>query len=115
MAQHRGVIALDIPLLLEARLEDLVDEIWVIDASRRLQLRRLSMRDGLSARQSLRRIRAQMSRREKRRRADRVINNSGSLKELRREVITSLHATRVALRSRRFSSNEFASSVPADS
>jgi dephospho-CoA kinase len=83
---HRGVVALDIPLLFEARLEKLVDKVLVVSCSRARQVERLHRRDGLSRREALRRIAAQMPLSVKRRRADFVIRNAGSLSHLRTQT-----------------------------
>lgn len=88
-----GSLVLAVPLLFEARLEDLVTETWVVACDPSLQLARLIERDGLSESQARSRIAAQMSLAEKKARADRVLENSGTVAEL-------LHWVDVALRSR---------------
>lgn len=75
-------VILDIPLLFETGWQKYVDESWLVSISKELQLKRVMERDGLSASEAEKRIAAQMSLEEKRRLADRVIDNSGSLEDL---------------------------------
>lgn len=87
-ARNEGVqvLVVDAPLLLEAGMEGMVDEVWVVTCTRDQQIERLCRRTGLSPREAEARMRAQMPLGEKVRRADRVIPNEGSLAELRAEV-----------------------------
>jgi dephospho-CoA kinase len=80
------VVVLEAPLLLEAGWTPLVDEVWVIVASEATVLRRLRERGRLSEPESLARIRSQTSNEERAKHADVVINNEGSLDELRDRV-----------------------------
>ncbi len=74
------------PLLLEAGMENLVDEVWVVVAPLEAQLDRLSGRNGLPKEAALARIASQWPQEEKRRRADLVIANDGSPEDLVRKV-----------------------------
>jgi len=76
-----AVVVLDVPLLFESGMHRLADEIWVVWADEAVQLERLMEREGFTCEEAWQRIRAQMPLEEKARRADRVINNSGSLDE----------------------------------
>jgi dephospho-CoA kinase len=81
-----GVLVLDVPLLYEAGLTGLVDAAAVVWAPDRVRVRRL-LRSGRFSRADIsRRMKAQMPLRQKRRRADWVVDNSGSLRKTRREV-----------------------------
>ena len=80
-------IVLEAPLLFETGLEKLVQEIWVISARLENQIARLKRRDGLDREEALRRINAQLSLKEKRKRADLVIENNGSKAELKEKVV----------------------------
>jgi dephospho-CoA kinase len=84
--QGVGVVVLEIPLLVETGGTSLVDEVWVTVASEPTVLRRLEERSGLSRQQSLARLRSQVSNEERVKHADVVINNDGSLDELKAEV-----------------------------
>lgn len=80
-----SVAVVEVPLLFEAKLERLFDRVVAVTAPRRLQLKRASGR-GLSRRELLLRMRSQMSQREKARRADYVVANSGTKKELEKKI-----------------------------
>lgn len=82
---HKSV-ALDIPLLYEARLQKLVDHVWVVSCTPSQQLRRLRERSGLPLIDLKRRIKAQMPLAEKVRRADTVIRNTGAKSQLKTRV-----------------------------
>ncbi len=84
--QGVSVVALEIPLLVETGGTSLVDDVWVTVASEPTVLRRLEERSGLSRQQSLARLRAQVLNEERVKHADVVINNDGSLDELKAEV-----------------------------
>jgi dephospho-CoA kinase len=75
------VLVIDAPLLIEVGLEQNVDEIWVVKINQEEQIERLAKRDGMTAKEALRRIAAQMSQEDKVRLAARVIDNSGSKEE----------------------------------
>lgn len=85
------VIFIDIPLLLEVRsnLEENgldFDQVWLIYSKESTQAKRLMDRNNLSQDQALMRIKSQMNIEEKRKLADLVINNEGSLEELEQMV-----------------------------
>lgn len=81
-----AVVIYDVPLLIEASMERLVDLVLLVHVSEEIQLSRLQARDNLSAAQALSRVRAQMPLAEKRARAHVVIDNSGSRAQTRRQV-----------------------------
>ena len=91
---HRGLLALDIPLLFEAGLENLVDRILVVSSRQKNQIRRQTRRTHLSVAEAKRRIQSQQSLSYKRKHADYVIVNDGSRRALHRQisrVLTALH------------------------
>jgi dephospho-CoA kinase len=65
-----------VPLLLENNRQSIVDEVWVVDIDPETQISRLQKRNQLTREESLQRISAQMSREERLKRADVVIDNS---------------------------------------
>lgn len=81
-----AVIIYDIPLLIEAGMQDMVDLILLVYAPRVLQLRRLQERDSLSLKQAEQRLAAQLPIDEKKKYAHWVIDNSGTLAETERQV-----------------------------
>ena len=85
-AQKRAAV-LDVPLLFEAGWDTLADEIWVVALPREEQLSRLLTRDkGMTEREARARIAAQMPLAEKCARADVVIDNSGTVEEIREYI-----------------------------
>jgi dephospho-CoA kinase len=82
-----ALIVLDVPLLFETpEILPLCDYTAVVWLPEELQIRRLIQRDRLSRPDALRRIGAQMPLDEKRRLADVVIDNSGSLTATQTQV-----------------------------
>lgn len=75
-----------IPLIFEAKMTDLVTEIWVVFAEEQKQLDRLMKRDNLSLEQAKARISSQMSLIEKCEKADIVLDNSSNLESLLQQV-----------------------------
>ena len=86
IAAGRGLAFLDVPLLYEAGWDSMVDSVWVVYTSEANQVQRLCQRNGCSEEEALRRIGVQMSMEEKKRRADVVIDNNGSIAELQHIV-----------------------------
>ncbi|MDD3990907.1 MAG: dephospho-CoA kinase [Desulfobacterales bacterium] len=81
-----SIVVLDVPLLFEAGMDAGLDLVVMVDAPNVVQLHRLMKRNNLSRTEALARIGAQMPMAEKRRRADVVIDNSGSLASTRTQV-----------------------------
>lgn len=67
-------------------MESLVDKIIVVSVTEELQLKRLMKRNQLTEEEAVSRIRAQMPLEEKTARADRVIDNSGTLAETKQQL-----------------------------
>ena len=82
----KGIVAVDIPLLYEAGYERFIDTVIVVYSTRAQQVERLRRRNGLGRRDALQRIAAQMPLSVKCRRADVVIDNTGSLAHLRQQI-----------------------------
>jgi dephospho-CoA kinase len=80
------VIVHDVPLLAENHLAAMFDEVVVVDVPARIQAERLARERGMSRAQAEARMRAQASREERLAVASIVVDNSGSLAELDREV-----------------------------
>lgn len=86
---HRLVV-LDVPLLLESNWDTKVDVVWVVYANFETQINRLMARDTLTREKAQQRISSQLNLEEKIRRADLVIDNSGSPQTTRQQVETAL-------------------------
>ncbi len=81
-----GILVVDIPLLYENRRTSIVEAVVVVWVDRATQIQRLVERDGLSEAEAQRRIAAQLSLDEKRKRADFVVNNTLTLEATREQV-----------------------------
>ena len=79
-------IVLVIPLLFEAKMTDLVTEIWVVYCSEPEQIRRLRERNGLTRNQAIARIKSQFSLETKVAAADVVLDNSADLNSLFKQI-----------------------------
>ena len=80
------VIVHDVPLLAENHLAGSFDEVVVVDVPPRVQVERLARERGMPRAQAEARMRAQASRDDRLAIATIVVDNSGSLAELDREV-----------------------------
>lgn len=85
-AAGAGVVVLDIPLLFETRDPLAFDATVVVYAPPEVQRQRLVELRGMAAADAEARIRAQLPMAEKRRLATYVVDNTGSLEDLEREV-----------------------------
>ena len=81
-----AVVLSDIPLLIEAGLETMVDVVLLVYLPPEEQIRRLTARNGFNREEAERRVAAQMPIGEKVIHADIVIRNEGSVEETSREV-----------------------------
>lgn len=81
-----AVLVYDIPLLIEAGMQKLVDHILLVYIPRENQLLRLQQRDRLTPAEAQMRTDAQMPLEEKRKHAHTIIDNSGSLAETAEQV-----------------------------
>jgi dephospho-CoA kinase len=81
-----GIVVYDVPLLVENELERAYEVVVVVDAPVEVQLDRLVARRGMTEEDARARIAAQASREERRAVATHVIDNSGSLDDLKDQV-----------------------------
>ena len=81
-----GVLIYDIPLLIEAGMQKMVDLVLLVYVPRQIQVERLVSRDQLSRADAEKRIKAQMSLDEKRKHAAVIIDNSGTLTQTAAQV-----------------------------
>ena len=82
----KGIVILDIPLLVEAKAGKMFDFTLVVDASPQIQVERLQKDRGSSTEEAWSRINSQVSREERLRVADLVIHNDGGMGDLEKEV-----------------------------
>jgi dephospho-CoA kinase len=85
-ADQAAIVVHDIPLLAENHLQDGFDEVVVVDVPPRVQVERLAKERGMTPGQAEARMHAQASRQERLAIATIVVDNSGSLAELDREI-----------------------------
>ena len=86
LAETEDIFFMDLPLLFELQYEDWFEQIWLVDVTEETQLSRLMTRNSLSQEEAEKRIAAQLSLQEKRKRADVLIDNNGSLEETRQQI-----------------------------
>ena len=84
--RNEKAVVFDVPLLYETGIDRRMDAVWVVDAPMECRIRRLADRDNMDRMDAKKRIDAQLSDEEKRKRADVLIENNGELLELRRKV-----------------------------
>ncbi len=85
-ARSGSIVVLDVPLIAESGRTEGYDLVVVVDAPPRVQVDRLVRRRGMTREQAKARMAAQASREQRLAIADIVIDNSGSLAELDRQV-----------------------------
>lgn len=81
-AKNIPVAVIDAPLLIEAGLNSIADEVWVVYTSPELQIERAMQRDNSTREQVTNKMDNQLSFEEKLKYADHVITNDGTLKQL---------------------------------
>ncbi len=92
VSQSDTTVVMVIPLLFEAGMTNLVNEVWVVYCSPTQQLERLIARDRLNLAQAQARINSQMLLQEKCDRADVVLENTSTLPALLRQVDLALES-----------------------
>ena len=85
-AEERMRVVVEAALLVEASWIPLVNEVWMTSATEDRVVSRLRARSGLGEEAVLARIRAQMSQAERTKYADVVIDNNGTLEDLKERV-----------------------------
>lgn len=93
----KRLIVWDVPLLIESGLYRESDIIWVVTASTKTRIDRLTIGRGMSPDAAKKRISAQLSDEERMARADIVITNDGTMDELHKKTDDALCRTRCLL------------------
>nr|WP_205396964.1 dephospho-CoA kinase [Streptococcus lutetiensis] len=86
LAKTQDVFFMDIPLLIEHDYMDWFDDIWLVHLDDKTQLERLVMRNHFSKEEAKKRIASQMSTEAKKPYADKLLDNSGDLTELKAQI-----------------------------
>ncbi|MGT2772492.1 dephospho-CoA kinase [Streptococcus marimammalium] len=89
-SQNHEIFFMDIPLLFERHYESSVDEVWLVYVDKQTQLNRLMARDHYSEEEAMKRITSQESLEAKKKKADVIIDNSGSKEVTKQKVLTLL-------------------------
>ena len=85
-AGDAAVVVHVIPLLVETGQHEDFDVVVTVDADHETQIQRLMVRNGFTRAEAESRIAAQASREDRRRAADVVVDNTGSLTQLREQI-----------------------------
>ena len=85
-----GIVIIDAPLLFECGLHKITDENWLVSSNMDVRIKRVSARDGLSEQEILSRINSQMSEEEKKSLSQQVLDNSGTVDQLRLQIACQL-------------------------
>ena len=86
MKAKADLVIVDIPLLYETGYESLIDQVAVVYLPESIQLQRLMKRDHLTSIEAQQRINSQMPIEEKRKRADILFDNQGTIEEVKTQV-----------------------------
>lgn len=81
-----AIIQVVVPLLIEANLRSLFDKLLLVYIPEEMQIRRLMEREPISRETAIQVLRSQLPIEEKRKYADYIVDNSGSLEKTRRQV-----------------------------
>ncbi|MEG0234926.1 MAG: dephospho-CoA kinase [Cetobacterium sp.] len=83
---RKEIVIFDIPLLFEVNLQRYCDKVMVVDIDLNVQIERIKNRDNIDIPLIKKIISAQMSREERNMKADILIENNGSLEELKQKI-----------------------------
>ena len=86
LAKTQDVFFMDIPLLIEHDYMEWFDDIWLVHLDEKTQLERLVMRNHFSKEEAKKRMASQMSIEAKKPYADKLLDNSGDLTELKAQI-----------------------------
>ncbi|MCO4464504.1 dephospho-CoA kinase [Streptococcus infantarius subsp. infantarius] len=86
LAKTQDVFFMDIPLLIEHDYMEWFDDIWLVHLDEKAQLERLVMRNHFSKEEAKKRMASQMSTEAKKPYADKLLDNSGDLTELKAQI-----------------------------
>jgi len=84
--EKNQIVVFMAPLLYETGLNRFCDQVWVISASKKTQIKRLGKRNNLDRDAALKRINSQLSIEEKKKKADVVIENNSTIEELKEKL-----------------------------
>jgi dephospho-CoA kinase len=85
-AERTPVVVLEAAVLIEANWTPITDQVWVVTVAPEIARKRVTERNGLTAEQADARIAAQLTNEERAKHAQVIIDNSGTLDELKQRV-----------------------------
>lgn len=85
-ANNKKIVVIDGALLIECNYLDMIDKLLVVTCDENIQIERIETRDNCTKEEALKRINSQMSQNEKIKYANYIIDNSGSIKELKEKA-----------------------------
>ena len=89
--QNKKIVVLDAALLVESNYLSFVDKLLVVTCNEEIQIERIKNRDNCSTEEALSRIKSQMTQENKVKYADYIIDNSGTLDELKEKAFIFLN------------------------
>ena len=89
--QNKEMVILDAALLVESDYLNFIDKLLVVTCNEDIQIERIKKRDNCSTEEALSRIKSQMSQENKVKYADYVIDNSGTIDELKNKAFIFLN------------------------
>ena len=84
--KNEKIVVMDMPLLIECGYYKQVDEVWLVVLDEQTQIERACARDNMTEAEAIGRIKAQMPLLEKKKYADVLLDNTGSISELEQQV-----------------------------
>ena len=82
---HKPIVV-EAAILIEANWTPLVDEVWLVEANKQAVIDRVAEQRGMAATETEARIASQLSNQERRKHAQLVIHNDGTLEDLKQRV-----------------------------
>ncbi|WP_432408890.1 dephospho-CoA kinase [Wukongibacter sp. M2B1] len=79
-------IFIDAALLIERKVYLITDEVWLVTASKEIQIERLMLRDNLSLNEAIERIDSQMCLEQKKQHTDVILDNSKDINFLKEQI-----------------------------
>jgi len=80
------IIVIDAAILIETKLHETVDEIWLVSIDKQTQIERIKNRNQLNEEEIINRINSQMTNEERKKYANVVLDNQGTVEELYEKV-----------------------------
>lgn len=84
--ENEKIVFVSVPLLFEANMDNLFDKIVMIYANDEIRLQRLIHRNNYDYEYALKRLHSQMPQNEKISKSDIVVNNEGTIEDLKSEI-----------------------------